>query len=292
MNSLKSIYKSPEIEKKLMAIYDARLKQWPVPYESIYIDTSYGRVHTIVSGPEKAPSVILLHASGLSAWSWLYNVGDLARYFRTYAIDTIGDAGKSRLNDPDIYPKDGYSLSKFYGEIADKFEIESSYVVGASQGGFIGTNFALFSPDRVKKLVLLGPMGYAGTGRTVIRIVLATIIPLKRIQDSTFHWAFGEDEGVQLAVQEWFQTVMTGVFPKQARPRTFSTEQLQNLQLPVLLVLGQRDGLVGNPERAKKVAQGISDVRTVVVNTGHAIGVEQPDKVNAFILDFLKQNAA
>ena len=69
MSAAKSIYKSPEIETKLMGIYDGKLGQWPVPYESIFLDTTYGKVHTIVSGPEDSPPAMLLHASGLSAWS-------------------------------------------------------------------------------------------------------------------------------------------------------------------------------------------------------------------------------
>jgi pimeloyl-ACP methyl ester carboxylesterase len=169
MSTSRSIYKSPEIEAKMMSIYDARLEQWPVPYESIFLDTTYGKVHTIVSGSEEVPPTLLLHASGLSAWSWLYNVGELNKHYRTYAIDTIGDAGKSVLNDLDNFPKDGQALSAFYLEIADKLGIDSAFIIGASQGGFIGTNLALYAPKRVKKLVLLGPMGYAGTERTVSR---------------------------------------------------------------------------------------------------------------------------
>jgi pimeloyl-ACP methyl ester carboxylesterase len=290
MSTSRSIYKSAEIEAKLMGIYDARLEQWPVPYESIFLDTTYGKVHTIVSGPEEAPPALLLHASGLSAWSWLYNVGELNKNYRTFAVDTIGDAGKSVLNDLDKYPRDGQALSAFYLEISDKLGIDSAFVVGASQGGFIGTNIALYAPERVKKLVLLGPMGYAGTERTVVRIVLATLLPFKSIQDSTFRWAFGDDPGVREACEEWFRLVMSGVMPKQARPKTFSPEQLQSLRVPVLLVLGERDGLVGNPENAETLAQNILDVQMVVLDTGHAVGVERPEEVNSLISNFFGQN--
>ena len=289
MSTTTSIYKSPEIEAKLMGIYDARLGQWPVPYESVFLDTTYGKVHTIVSGPEDAPPALLLHASGLSAWSWLYNVGELNKHYRTYAVDTVGDAGKSVLSDLDNYPQDGQALSAFYLEISDKLGVNSAYVVGASQGGFIGTNVALYAPERVRKLILLGPMGYAGTERTVVRSELATLFPIKSIQDSTFRWDFGDDPGVQEACEEWFRLVMTGVMPKQARPKTFSPEQLRTLQVPVLLVLGERDGLVGNPENAKKLAQSIPDVQKVVLNTGHAVGVERPEEVNSLIVNFFDQ---
>jgi pimeloyl-ACP methyl ester carboxylesterase len=289
MSTAKSIYKSPEIEAKLMAMYDDKLGQWPVPFENISLDTSYGRVHTIVSGPVDGPPVLLLHASGLSAWSWRYNAEALNKRYRTYAIDTIGDAGKSVLLNLDNYPRDGRALSDFYREITNKLGVESAYVVGASQGGFIGTNYALYAPERVKKLVLLGPMGYAGTERTVVRIILATMLPFRSIQDSTFRWAFGDDSGVREACEEWFRLVMTGVIPKQARPKTFSAEQLQTLKCPVLLVLGQKDGLVGDPQKAQRLAEIIPNMRSVIVNTGHAIGVEKPEETNSLINDFFEE---
>jgi hypothetical protein len=95
VNKRTSIYSSPEVGTRFMEIYDARLEEWPVPYESVFVDTAYGKVHAIVSGPEDAPPLLLLHASGVSGWSWLYNVEELSKHYRTYAIDTLGDAGKS-----------------------------------------------------------------------------------------------------------------------------------------------------------------------------------------------------
>lgn len=49
-----SIYNSPEVEAWLMEIYDEKMTGWPVPYEDVFVDTRYGRVHVIVSGPEEA----------------------------------------------------------------------------------------------------------------------------------------------------------------------------------------------------------------------------------------------
>ena len=105
----------------------------------------------------------------MSGWSWLYNVEELSKHYRTYAIDTLGDAGKSVLSDLGNYPQDGQDQSDLYSEISDKLGVERAYVVGASEGGFIGTNYALYAPERVEKLVLLGPMGYAGTNASILR---------------------------------------------------------------------------------------------------------------------------
>ena len=55
----------------------------------------------------------------------------------------------------------------------------------------------------------------------------------------------------------------------------------------MLLVLGEKDNLVGSPKNSKTLAQNIPDARVEVVNTGHLIGAEQPEQVNTLIIEFL-----
>ena len=157
-----SIYKSSKIKDQFMRIYDEKMVEWPVPYEDIYIDTQFGKVHIISSGPKEAPPMLLLHASAVSSWSWKSNVGGLNQHFRTYAVDLIGDAGKSEFYNLDHIMKTGEDQADLYNEIMDKLGIKKAAVVGASEGGFIATNLALHYPDKVEKLALLGPMGYSG----------------------------------------------------------------------------------------------------------------------------------
>jgi len=129
-------------------------------------------------------------------------------------------------------------------------------------------------------------MGYHGSDITLLRIVLVTIFPIKPLQDNVFNWAFGDGTKVQESCNKWFRLVLAGYIPHQARPIRFTPEQLQNMDVPVLLVLGEKDGLIGDPEKAKKLARNIPDIHIEVLNTGHAIGVEQPEHVNDLIYGF------
>jgi pimeloyl-ACP methyl ester carboxylesterase len=287
MGNKSSIYKNPEIEKKLMTIYENRMVQWPVPYESRYIKTQYGKVFVVISGPEDAPPLLLLHASAMANWSWLYNIEGLNKYYRTYAIDTIGDAGRSILDDVDKYPNDGQSLADLYTEIMDLLGVQKACFMGASQGGFISTNMALYAPERIKKLILCGPMGYTGTNISVLRILFTTMFPVKPIQKSTTRWAFGDDPHINKVVEDWFRLILEGVISRQARPQPFSLEQLKSLNIPVLLLLGKRDGLVGNPENTKKLAKNIPDAQVEIIDTGHLISAERPDQFNKLVIDFI-----
>jgi pimeloyl-ACP methyl ester carboxylesterase len=283
-----SIYKSSQVKARFMEIYDAKMQEWPVPYESLFVETSYGRAHVIVSGPDGAPPMLLLHASGVPAWSWMYNVEELSQRYRTYAIDLIGDAGRSEYYSLDHRMRDGQDQAELYTEITDQLGVERAYVVGASEGGFIGTNYALYAPERVEKLVLLGPMGYSGAVQSVIRIMFAQFFPLKPIQESTFRWAFSDDPKLGEEFGEWFRLIMTGLKPVKVAPLPLKPEQRQSIQVPVLLVLGKRDNLVGDPAKATALVQDIPDVRVKVLDSGHLIGAEQPEHVNALIIEFFE----
>ena len=271
-----------------MEVYNEKMADWPVPYEDVFVDTQYGKVHVIVSGPEDAPPLLLLHASAVSSWSWKFNVEELSQQYRTYTIDLIGDAGKSEFTSLKHIMKNGRDQAELYTEITNQLGVEKAYVVGASEGGFIGTNYALYAPERVEKLALLGPMGYAGAVRSAIRITFAQFFPLKPIQESTFRWAFSDSAKLKEEFGEWFLLMMTGYNPAKVLPLPFSAEERQSLKVPVLFVFGKRDNLVGDPEAARALVQDIPDIRVEVLDAGHLMGAEQPEQVNALITEFFE----
>jgi pimeloyl-ACP methyl ester carboxylesterase len=290
LNPATSIYKSPEFETQLMDIYDAKMAEWPVPYEDAYVDTDYGKVHVIVSGPKDAPPLLLIHASAVAGWSWLYNAEALGKHYRIYAVDSIGDIGKSVLNDLKKPLKGGEEVARFYTDLTHKLGFDESYVAGASIGGYISTNYALHAPERVKKLVLLGAMGYGNTTKTVTLMILAMAYPFKWVQELTLKWALGESDRVVNDFGEWFYTVLDGTVPKPTPPTTFTPEQLQQMQVPTLVFLGTKDKVIGDAEKVKVLAENIPDVQVEIVESGHLIGAEIPDIVNPMMLEFFAEN--
>jgi pimeloyl-ACP methyl ester carboxylesterase len=283
-----SIYKSPEIKAQFMEIYDQKMTEWPLPYEDVFVNTQYGTIHVIASGPEDAPPMLLMHASGVSSWSWKFNVEGLSKYYRTYAIDTLGDVGKSEFASLDNIMRDGEDQANLYAEISDKLGIDRAVVVGASDGGAIASHYALHYPERVEKVALLGPMGYAGANESIVRIMFATFLPLKPVQKSTFKWAFSDSDKLIDEFGEWFTLTMTGYTGGTIRvaPGMLSAEQRQSFQMPVMFIFGTRDNLVGDPQAAKALVQDVPDVRVEIVEAGHLMGGELPDKCNQLILDF------
>jgi len=286
----KPLYLTEETHRELLRIYDQKLQSWPVSFEEKIINTEYGEVYAMISGPVEAPPVLLLHAASMGSWSWQYNVDSLSRKYRTYAIDFIGEPGKCHLNDIKHLPMDGKMLSDLYTDITDKLGITEQYsIIAASFGGYVALSHAIHESGRVDKIVLLGPMGITpATSSVNTNLILYSLFPFRMFQDDMRHWALGDDPFVAQECDEWFDLVLNGVNRKGAPPITFLTEDLQKVQSPVLLVLGTKDQLVGNPEEVKPLANNVPDIRIKVLDSAHLIGMEKSDEVNALISQFLK----
>lgn len=284
------LYKSPEVRAQLNAIYDAKLAQWPAPYELQMVDCEYGRVCVIISGPEDGPPVLLLHAASMANWSWIYNVAALSQNCRVFAIDYIGEPGKSELTDINHLPMDRQALTDLYLHVMNELGIEQSAVIGASFGGYIATCLAVEAPERVKKIALLGPMGITpATSNVNTKLIAYMLFPLKPFQDNMFHWALGDEPQLLADTEAWFRLVLTGVTRKGAPPMTFTPDYLQQVQAPALLILGAKDQLVGDPGFVKPLAENVPDIRIEVLPSGHLIGGEMPEETNKLLLEFLEE---
>ena len=282
-----SIYRSEEARDRLMQIYDDLLARWPVPYEEFDLDTLYGTVHVIASGPEDGVPAMLLHASGATATSWGWNVEALDGY-RVYAIDHIGEVNRSQLASTDRFPQTINEITGLYAEIADLLGVDRSIVIAGSNGGFIAMNYAIRYPERVSKLILTGPMGLTPPRMSMgIRLLAAQLIDLRAIQEGTVRWVLGTSPSILEPFGEWFTTMMRGSFPHVVPPKGIAQDDLAKIEVPVLLFLGTHDNLVGDHNRATKAASAMKDLRIEVLDVAHFVNVEGAEEVNRGIAEFL-----
>lgn len=107
--------------------------------------------------------VVLLHgggpgANGLSNYE--RNLDDLAERFRVIVPDMPGyGASSKRLDASDPFG----SLADGIRGMLDALGIERAHLVGNSYGGACALRLALDTPDRVNRLVLMGPGGIGTT---------------------------------------------------------------------------------------------------------------------------------
>ena len=89
-------YRSAAAQDRYLSFYDEiASKEWPLASEARMVPTSYGRTFVRVSGTDGAPALVLLPGEGATSLMWSLNVATLSAHHRTYAVDRIGDVGRS-----------------------------------------------------------------------------------------------------------------------------------------------------------------------------------------------------
>src|ERR1700761_2360646 len=112
------------------------------------------------------PAVVMLHgggpgASGVSNYS--RNIEALAQHFRVIVPDMPGYGRSAKgVDQSDPF---GYLADTIRG-LMDELGTATAHVIGNSYGGAAALRLALDTPERVDKLVLMGPGGI-GTTRSV-----------------------------------------------------------------------------------------------------------------------------
>ena len=110
---------------------------------------------------EEAGSPVLhLHGGGLdsASLSWKYTIGPITRQRRVFAPDWPG-FGRS---DSPRTPWAIQNYITFLGHFVERVGLDRASLVGISLGGAIAIGFALRSPERVAKLVLVDSYGLGG----------------------------------------------------------------------------------------------------------------------------------
>jgi pimeloyl-ACP methyl ester carboxylesterase len=287
-----TIYRSAEAERALMQRYDELVADWPVPVAEQDIQTSWGSVHVLGWGDADGPPLLLCHAASMAATSWLPNAEALATAgFRCHAVDYVGEGNKSRLADRDVYPKSGSELGQLYVALMDALGIERCPVVAASAGGHVALRLALAAPERVERLVLAGPMGITPLSLgSMLRMMIASVLPRPSVTARTSRWALGTDPAVTDRFGAWFTAVLEAVAspPRVARPVALEDDEFRRLTMPVLLLLGTRDPLVGDPQRAAERASALPNLRVETLASSHLLAVERADEVNPLVAAFLR----
>ncbi|MGW4381793.1 alpha/beta fold hydrolase [Kitasatospora sp. NPDC004531] len=141
-----------------LTAYDTLLGRWPVPVEAIDVRTPYGTTRVNAAGAAGAPPLVLLHGGGSTAASWWANAGELAREARVFAVDRIGEAGRS-ARDGQRPLRTVEDLHDWLDAVLDGLGLERTALCGHSYGGWIALGHALRRPERIDRLALLDPTG-------------------------------------------------------------------------------------------------------------------------------------
>lgn len=281
-------FTSPEGEKEYIAAYDAVLKRWPVPYEELDIPTLFGTTHIIASGSGTLPPLVLLHATGTSSTMWFPNIGPLSSAFCVFAVDIIGEPGKSRQVRLLKNPED---CATWLCDLLQNLGISRPHIAGLSYGGWHTLNFSLSHPDKVNRIAVCAPAGsilpYSWPVLALLRILPYLPVkpnPLKRF----FRKGFCPDElfarQFALGVQHFrYADPRKSIFTS-----VFSDSELQGIHTPTLFLAGA-DEVIYDPkaaiDRVKKLMPEVTPA--LIPDAGHLVSMDQPALVNEQMLKFL-----
>ncbi|MBN1219009.1 MAG: alpha/beta hydrolase [Anaerolineae bacterium] len=266
--STQPIYKSPAGEKAIMALYDGVLAHWPVPYQTLTIPTRHGHTFVIACGEESAPPLVLLHGASSNSMVWAGDVLEYSRYYRVYAVDLLGEPGKSAPTRP---AWDGPAYAEWLADVFDALKIEQAAIIGISQGGWTALKFATYKPEQVTKLVLLTPGGVTPDKLSFMFRVVPLLL-LGRWGAGRVNRLLFANQPVPAEVEEGMILIMSHFKPRVGTLPIFSDEELQRLNMPVLLLIGSQDALRDAEKISARMQKLVPQfTATVIPGAGHAL---------------------
>lgn len=284
------MFKTLEGQARYFAAYNETLALWPVPLEPFDVPTRFGQTHVNASGPADAPPLVLLHALAISSTMWYLNVEALSRTYRVYALDTISDKGKSVCIRPILTPLD---FVDWLNDVFDALQLERAHVAGLSFGGFLALNLALATPERVTKLILLAPAACLLPIRWqfYFRLAAAILLPVlsaKLKQELLLGMPIVN--GMLVMKQFLTPTDFRFDYNKFYIPPVYRDDVLRQLKTPTLLLLGEREVICDPRVALKRAVKLIPQLETgLIPNAGHVLNLDQPERVNRHILEFLQK---
>jgi pimeloyl-ACP methyl ester carboxylesterase len=233
----------------------------------------------------KGKLVLLLHGWGDSSKGLRGLIQELSVSHQVLALDLPGFGGTQAPRA--VWGLDDYA--EFVQAALDKLELKQPYaLVGHSNGGALAIRAISLGNLQPQKLVLLAASGIRNKKylkRALLAIVaktgnLATLWMPNRYRQALRTSLYGAAKSDMLVMPELQET-----FKKTVR-QDVQTDAA-NLKLPTLLIYGARDEDV-------PVAYGetyhrlIKDSRLeVLIETGHFVHLDQPEKVSQLIKEFL-----
>jgi pimeloyl-ACP methyl ester carboxylesterase len=241
----------------------------------------------------RGPALVLLH--GIGGTPWRHQLAGLADAFMVIAWHA---PGYGRSGDPDgAWTMAGYAAA--LAGFLEALGIARAHLLGQSWGGVLAQEFARDHADRIRSLILSDTTIGGDAARPDSRERLATRL---RAAETMTAADFARARTPQLLAPDPPPAVAREVEATLAamlRPAGFRNAAvalahadtravLPHLAAPTLVLCGEHDG-VTPPAVGTRLIAAIPDARLVTIpGAGHLAAVEQPERYNAAVREFLR----
>ncbi|PZN92370.1 MAG: alpha/beta hydrolase [Alphaproteobacteria bacterium] len=209
------------------------------------------------TGRANGTTVVLLHGKNFCSATWAETARGLAASgFRVLAPDQVGFCKSSK---PPGYQYSFHAMADLTRGLLDQAGAGKIVLVGHSTGGILAIRFALLHPERVSRLVLVNPLGlndtlaegvpYTDLGTLRAEEAMTDAVSIKAYQLRNYYhgeWRPAYDSWVAMLAGQYAGPDADVVRDAQARLSDMIQTQpiaaeLPRLQVPVTLIIGQRD---------------------------------------------------
>ncbi|WP_405056245.1 alpha/beta hydrolase [Kribbella sp. NBC_01505] len=281
-------FTSAQAQASYLSLYDAAVAAIPGERESRDVSTTFGQVRVYRFGSAEGTPFVLLHGRGATSAMWEPNIPTLADTHTVYAIDSLGEPGRSVQTLPIRTSAD---QATWLTEVFDVLGIERAHVAGVSGGGWLTFNLAVHNPDRVATAALIEPAHVLARFSKKFLLGGLSLIPgvPQRYGDRFLAWVSGNPDPnlpmVRLLLEGMRNYRMQLPLPEYGRD-----DLLRNLKVPVLALLGGRT-VPHNPLEATRRAQTLipNNQTELWPEATHALSGEFPAQLNARLLKFADQ---
>jgi pimeloyl-ACP methyl ester carboxylesterase len=174
-NKMDSLFRSEQGKAEIFQLYDEKLSELDIRYETQYIHTSFGDTCVIATGDRSKPPIILVHGSNGCAPIALETYRNLQSSFRVFAVDVLAQPNKSA--ETRLSMKDD-SYGKWMNEIITHLNLDSVTLAGFSFGGLIILKTLEYDERKIKEVYLSAP-AYIVNGNPLMAL-FKVFIPMKR----------------------------------------------------------------------------------------------------------------
>lgn len=184
-------------------------------------------------------------------------------------------------------------IAHLYLELLDTLGLGKVDIVGCSIGGWIAAEMATKSPERVNRLVMVGPVGVKVGSPDMLDIPDIFAMSQSDVDKLLFHdpAKMAADTSkmtdAELAVMFRNRETLALLVWEPWMHNTKLKRRLHRVKAPALFMRGASDGLVSG-EYLKAYAALLPNARTLTIPAaGHAPHLEQPEAFASAVLEFL-----
>lgn len=283
-----SIYRSQLSKSLVINLYNAQIAKLDIPYQDIFVETSFGRTHVVEIGNPEGKPLMLFHGGNSTTAYHLLTCRFLLDQFHVYAVDIIGHPGKSAENT--LMPF-GYHYGRWAGEVISALGYEKICCVGGSFGGGVLTKLMCIAPSKVERAVLLVPAGIdnafpADTARMMVPLVKYYLTKdEKYVKETAMYMALSE-KVLTKDLMAVIKNTLDHVKIHPAMPTNVEGARAHKCKAPTLVMASEYDCLFPAKRSLPKAKKVIPDCKIhMLKGRGHICVLRKREK--QIIVNFL-----